>query len=153
LASLDLLSNQCQQIRPSIRPWESIDSIGPEHALAVIFKEPEKQALQDIIAAADRCVMSAVNAHETATVLRLRHGRQAVEQFWQRLVENEIEVYPFDEAQVHAAADAFDRYGKGIHPKARLNLSDCAAYALARTLNAPLLFKGDDFAETDIPRA
>jgi ribonuclease VapC len=43
--------------------------------LAVIFKEPEKQTFQDVIAAAGRCVMSAVNAHETATVLRLRHGR------------------------------------------------------------------------------
>jgi ribonuclease VapC len=48
------------------------------------------------------------------------------------------------------ALSAFDRYGKGIHPKARLNLADCAAYALANTMNCPLLFKGDDFAETDI---
>jgi ribonuclease VapC len=69
------------------------------------------------------------------------------------LAENEIEVYPFDGAQVRAAADAFDRYGKGIDPKAGLNLSDCAGYALARTLNAPLLFKGDDFVATDISRA
>ena len=46
--------------------------------LAVLFKEPEKQDFQNIIAAADRCVMSAVNAHETASVLRIRHGRAAV---------------------------------------------------------------------------
>jgi ribonuclease VapC len=56
----------------------------------------------------------------------------------------------FDEAQVRAAAVAFDLYGKGINPKARLNLSDCAAYALAKTMNAPLLFKGDDFRQTDL---
>ena len=49
-----------------------------------------------------------------------------------------------------AAAVAFDRYGKGIDPTARLNLADCAAYALAATMNAPLLFKGDDFAATDV---
>ena len=46
--------------------------------------------------------------------------------------------------------NAFDRYGKGVHSKARLNISDCAAYALAKTMNAPLLFKGNDFPETDV---
>lgn len=120
--------------------------------LAVLLKEPEKQICEDIIAAADRCVISAVNAHETATVLRVRHGRDIVERFWDLLSDNEIEIYPFDEPQVRAAAIAFDRYGKGIHSRARLNLSDCAAYALAKTLEAPLLFKGDDFSETDVQR-
>jgi ribonuclease VapC len=52
--------------------------------------------------------------------------------------------------QVRAAAAAFDRYGKGIHPNAGLNLADCAAYPLARTMNCPLLFKGDDFTEIDV---
>jgi ribonuclease VapC len=47
------------------------------------------------------------------------------------------------------AAAAFDRYGKGINSRPKLHLSDCAAYALARTMSAPLLFKGDDFAHTD----
>ncbi len=56
---------------------------------------------------------------------------------------------PFDEAQVHAASAAFDLYGKGVHPAA-LNLSDCAAYALAKAMNAPLLFKGEDFTQTDL---
>jgi len=51
---------------------------------------------------------------------------------------------------VRAADAAFDRYGKGIHFKARLNLADCAAYALAMTMNASLPFKGDDFAATDV---
>jgi ribonuclease VapC len=45
------------------------------------------------------------------------------------------------------------RYGKGIHPTARLNLCDCVAYALAKNLNAPLLFKGLDFQATDITAA
>ena len=121
--------------------------------LAILLQEPEKQAFQDIVASAERCVISAVNAHEMATVLRIRHGRVAVERLWQLFADNEIEILPFDEAQVRAAVVAFDRYGKGIHSKARLNLSDCAAYALAKTLNAPLLFKGDDFAETDVQRA
>ena len=120
-----------------------IDSSG---LIAILFKEPEHQGFEMIINGGERCVMSAVNAHETATVLRLRHGAAAVERFWQFLVDVEIEIVPFDEAQVRIAAIAFDRYGKGINPKARLNLSDCAAYALAKAMNAPLLFKGGDFA-------
>ncbi len=69
---------------------------------------------------------------------------------WEMLKDNEIEIIPFDERQVHAAAEAFDRCGKGLHSKARLNLADCAAYALAKTMNAPLLFKGDNFTQTDV---
>jgi ribonuclease VapC len=118
--------------------------------IAVLFDEPEKQAFQDIIDGDERCVLSAVNAHETACVLRGRHGGAAVARFWQWLIDNQIEIVPFDETQVRAAAVAFDRYGKGIDPKARLNLADCAAYALAITMNCPLLFKGDDFTETDV---
>ena len=57
-----------------------------------------------------------------------------------------------DRAQAGRALDAFTRFGKGRHP-ARLNLGDCFAYALAATLNEPLLFKGDDFARTDIAPA
>jgi ribonuclease VapC len=118
--------------------------------IAIFFDEPEKQEFASIVAEAERCLMSAVNAHETATVLLLRHGRAAVERFWQFLTDTEIEIVPFDDAQVRVAAVAFDRYGKGINSKARLNLSDCAAYALAKIMNAPLLFKGDDFTNTDL---
>lgn len=51
-----------------------------------------------------------------------------------------------------AALDAYLRFGKGRHP-AKLNLADCFAYALAKTLDAPLLYKGDDFTQTDIRSA
>lgn len=51
-----------------------------------------------------------------------------------------------------AAFAAFLKFGKGRHP-ARLNLGDCFAYALAKSLDAPLLYKGDDFAKTDIRSA
>jgi ribonuclease VapC len=118
--------------------------------VAILFDEPERQAFEDIIAGAERCVISAVSAHETATVVRLRHGVPAVQRSWQLLADSEIDIIPFDELQVRAAAVAFDRYGKGINPRARLNLSDCATYALAKTLNAALLFKGGDFTQTDL---
>jgi len=121
--------------------------------LAILLKETEKQAFEDVIADADRCVLSAVNAHETAAVLRLRHGPVGAEKLWTFIADSDIEVVPFDEAQAREAAMAFDRYGKGIDPKARFNLCDCAAYALAKSMKAPLLFKGEDFAQTDLSSA
>ena len=118
--------------------------------VAVLFEEQEGQAFEDIIAGPEVCVMSAVNVHETATVVRLRHGAAAVETMWRFIRDADIEIIPFDEPQVHAAVAAYGRYGKGIDPKARLNLADCAAYALAKVLDAPLLFKGNDFTHTDM---
>jgi ribonuclease VapC len=118
--------------------------------LAILLKEPEKAAFEKVIAGATRRVVSAVNAHETATVLRIRVGPAAVERFWYLPAKSDIKVVPFDDAQVREASIAFNRYGKGIHSKARLNLCDCAAYALAKRMNAPLLFKGNDFTHTDL---
>jgi ribonuclease VapC len=121
--------------------------------IAIFFDEPERLAFETVIAGGEPCAISAVNAHETASVLRIRHGAAAVDRLWLFLEASEIEIVPFDETQVRAAAEAFDRYGKGIDPKARLNLADCAAYALASVRNAPLLFKGDDFTHTDLRSA
>jgi ribonuclease VapC len=118
--------------------------------LAIAFAEPEKEAFEEIIAGPERCLMSAVNAYETATVLRLRWGPGGLASFRKMAENNGIEIVPFDEAQARAAAEAYGRYGKGIHSKARLNLADCAAYALAKAVDAPLLFKGGDFAQTDL---
>ena len=117
---------------------------------AVFFNEPEKSAFQATLDGDERCIVSAVNAFETACVLRGKLGQAAVVKFWQWLTDNRIEIVPFDAVQAYEAATAFDRYGKGLHPRARLNLADCAAYALAKTMKAPLLFKGDDFAATDV---
>jgi ribonuclease VapC len=121
--------------------------------LAIHFEEPEGQSFQDIITGSERCIISAVNVHETASVLRLRRGLVAVAGLWEMLRDNEIEIVAFDEVQARAAIEAFDRYGKGINSKARLNISDCAAYALAKTMNCPLLFKGNDFTQTDVQPA
>ena len=60
------------------------------------------------------------------------------------------EIIPHDIHLAALALEAFRRYGKGIDPKARLNLADCAAYALAKSMNVPLLFKGADFTATDL---
>lgn len=64
-----------------------------------------------------------------------------------------IEIVPCDAPLAKIALKAFERYGKGNHSKARLSLGDCAAYALAKSKNVPLLYKGTDFASTDIASA
>jgi ribonuclease VapC len=68
------------------------------------------------------------------------------------LAGEQIAVIPFDEALSGLAFEAYGRYGKGRHP-ARLNMGDCAAYALAKSRGWPLLYKGEDFVLTDIERA
>ncbi|WP_375415455.1 type II toxin-antitoxin system VapC family toxin [uncultured Bradyrhizobium sp.] len=117
---------------------------------AVFFNEPEKSAFQAILDGDERCIISAVNAFETACVLRGKLGQAAVVEYWQWLADNRIEIVAFDAVLAREAAAAFERYGKGLHSKANLNLADCAAYALAKAMNVPLLFKGNDFAATDI---
>jgi len=69
------------------------------------------------------------------------------------LRESSIEVVPISEDIAHAAVLAFERYGKGRKSRAGLNFGDCLSYASAKAHGARLLFKGDDFAHTDIARA
>jgi ribonuclease VapC len=119
--------------------------------VAILEHEIDAAVYARAIERADRLLISAVNVHETGIVLRIRRGRAALDQLWRFLLsENDFEVAAFDEIQARLATSAFERYGKGIHSKARLNLADCAAYALASSVSAPLLFKGDDFSETDV---
>ncbi len=119
--------------------------------VAILEHEIDAAVYARAIERADRLLISAVNVHETGIVLRIRRGRAALDHLWRfLLIENDFEVAAFDEIQARLATSAFERYGKGIHSKARLNLADCAAYALASSVSAPLLFKGDDFSETDV---
>jgi ribonuclease VapC len=121
-------------------------------ALLAIFEgEPDAATFATAIAEADRLLISAVNVYETGIVLRVRHGEEAPARLWRFLLEdNDFEIIPFDQRQAHEALTAFGRFGKGLNPRARLNLADCAAYALAKSMNLPLLFKGDDFTHTDV---
>ena len=118
--------------------------------VAILEREDDSALYARVIQDADNLTMSAVNAHECAVVLRRRRGPEGERILWLFLADNGVQILPFDEEQARRASEAFGRYGKGIDPKARLNLADCAAYALAKSLSAPLLFKGDDFIHTDI---
>ena len=96
--------------------------------------------------------MSVANVLEAAMVLESRGGRAAGNTLDAFLASAEITTAPVTVAQLEAVRDAWRRYGKGKHPAA-LNFGDCFAYALARTTGEPLLFKGNDFARTDIAAA
>jgi ribonuclease VapC len=118
--------------------------------IAIIQAEPECTTFVDHVRHADRALMSAVSMLEAAMVLRARRGPAGVAELVDLIQAMVIEVAPFDAAQADGALQAFAVYGKGQHPKARLNLGDCASYALAKAMGAPLLFKGNDFAATDL---
>ncbi len=64
-----------------------------------------------------------------------------------------LQIVPFDLSQARIAREAYAKYGKGSGHKAQLNFGDCFAYALAIDTDRPLLFKGNDFAQTDVKLA
>ena len=95
--------------------------------IAILEREPDAPIFAAAIRYAERLMISAVNVHECGTVMHRRHGMAAAHRLWRFIQEeNDFEIVPFDENQARAALNAFDRYGKGIDSKAKLNLSDCA---------------------------
>ncbi|MDX2289237.1 MAG: type II toxin-antitoxin system VapC family toxin [Hyphomicrobiaceae bacterium] len=121
--------------------------------VAVITHEAERLRFLEIIAGSDRCLISDLGLFETrlVTFSRYGHAGETLLEVW--LASFEPEIVAFDEKRASAAMQAFKVYGKGIHAEARLNLGDCASYALAKTHNIPLLYKGADFSATDISPA
>lgn len=121
--------------------------------IAILNAEPERIALLRVIESSDGCFLSAVTLLETRMVVRARFGRAGLSNLASLLAEIAPEVVPFDIEQADAAFAAFERYGKGMGTVAKLNMGDCASYALAKTLSLPLLYKGDDFRATDVTSA
>jgi ribonuclease VapC len=120
--------------------------------VAILSNEPEREHFIRLIETAPIRRLSAANRVEATLVIEGRKrdaGRADLDLF---LHEAEVEIVPVTLEQAELACQAFRRYGKGRHP-ASLNLGDVFAYALARTTGEPLLFKGDDFARTDIASA
>lgn len=121
--------------------------------LAILEHEPDRHQMIQAIAGADRRLLNAVNYQETLQVAFARRGAGGIADFEELVEIAGIEIHPHTAELARAALAAFQRYGKGISPVARLNFCDCAAYALARALDVPLLVKGQDFAQTDIKAA
>jgi ribonuclease VapC len=118
---------------------------------AILLREPEEVAFAESIAAARRPMLSAANFVEFGILAgsRRAYPRPAVESLVARWG---LEIVPVSLEQARLAVEAFARYGKGKHP-AGLNHGDCFAYALAKERGEPLLFKGQDFARTDVTPA
>jgi ribonuclease VapC len=97
--------------------------------------------------------MSAANHLEAAVVIDSARDPVASRRFDQFIAEAGIQVDPVTLSQARIARDAYRDYGKGSGHKSSLNFGDCFGYALAKETNEPLLFKGDDFSNTDIASA
>ena len=117
--------------------------------MAILRKEPEKDAFLRLVIGSAVRKMSAVSALEAGMVSLARRGTAGRSDMERFILDARIDVVPFDSAQARIGTDAFRRFGKGRHP-ARLNFGDCAAYALSKVSGEPLLFKGGDFAQTDV---
>jgi ribonuclease VapC len=117
--------------------------------LAILQSEPERADFARLIAGSGVRLVSPINLFEVHAISRSRHKEEGVRRALEFVTESGMKVVPVDVAQLSAARDAFDRFGKGRHP-AGLNLADCFAYALSKTSGEPLLFKGADFAKTDV---
>ncbi len=117
--------------------------------LAFLLGEPDGDLYLEALASPERKLMSSLNHLEAAIVMEARKGPKGAAALSSLLVNAAIEILPFDASQSEIALAAWRSFGKGNHPAA-LNLGDCAAYALAATLNESLLCKGQDFPKTDI---
>jgi ribonuclease VapC len=117
--------------------------------LAILQDEPERRAFNEAIESAESRCLSTATWVETSIVLESRYGAEGLRDLDLLISKASIDLVPVDIEQAHIARLAFSRFGKGRHP-AGLNYGDCFAYALATARGEPLLYKGADFALTDV---
>lgn len=115
--------------------------------IATLASESEAGRFAKIIAFDGNVLISAANFVECALVASARSQVRAALEPW--MEANNVSIMAVDETLARSAIQAFERFGRGRHA-AGLNFGDCFSYALAKSLDAPLLFKGDDFAKTDV---
>ncbi|MPZ31284.1 MAG: PIN domain-containing protein [Rhodospirillales bacterium] len=120
--------------------------------IAIYLDEPEKAAFALMIVSADGPCIGAPNFLEASMIAETRNGEAGCRELDRIAANLGLRIASFDATHIQAAREAFRRYGKGRH-RAGLNFGDCCAYALAKALEMPLLFKGNDFALTDLKRA
>jgi ribonuclease VapC len=119
--------------------------------VAILLNEPEIDELSRLIERDPVRLLSAASFLETSMVVESRFGESGGQGLDDLIQTAGIDVVPVDARQAEVARSAFRRFGKGRHPAA-LNFGDCFSYALSQVSGEPLLFKGNDFAKTDIQR-
>jgi ribonuclease VapC len=118
--------------------------------VAIAFAEPEREVFLSLILQPERILISTPTLLETRMVVHGRRGERAVVLLDDLLRLPMFESIPPGEAESSAAYAAFVAYGKGSGHPAGLNFGDVFSYALAKVRGLPLLYKGEDFAQTDI---
>lgn len=130
-------------------------AIDTSAVIAIALGEPDGPDLAKKIEDDGEAVLSAASYVEISVVLEGRFGamgRLMLEAAERKLRDAGVAVVAVDQSMAELAREGFRRFGKGRHP-AGLNFGDCFAYALAKALDAPLLYKGADFGKTDVKRA
>ncbi len=117
--------------------------------VAILEQEPEAERIARTLAATSERMLSAANLLEVGIVMQVRRGDDGARDLDLLLAKLKVEIIPFTARQTEIARKAFRHYGRGRHA-AGLNFGDCFAYASAKDQSAALLFKGDDFAQTDV---
>ncbi|MGD0013447.1 MAG: type II toxin-antitoxin system VapC family toxin [Bryobacteraceae bacterium] len=120
--------------------------------VAILLDEPERRRFNQAIESSARRLISAATVLEAAMVLEGRFGAPGGRLLDRFLLRARFESIPVDAEQAGIARRAFRKYGKGRH-RAGLNYGDCFSYALAKAAGEPLLYKGSDFAQTDVEPA
>ena len=120
--------------------------------LAVLLDEADADHYEYAIGVAEVCRMSVASYLEAVMVIEGRLGEAGGREIDNYLEEAGVELVSVTPEQAQTARMAWRRYGKGNQP-AGLNFGDCFAYALAEVSEEPLLFKGEDFALTDVEQA
>jgi ribonuclease VapC len=119
--------------------------------IAILLQEPEAESFTKRLIETDDIYISAVSIVESSMVIEYKKGEQGAVQYDELLKSIKPSVISFDNEQATLARTAWRQYGKGRHP-AKLNFGDCCSYAAAKYLDRPLLFKGNDFSQTDIQK-
>lgn len=117
--------------------------------MAILLDEPDADQCIGVLEAQEELLMSAGTLAEALIVAARRNIGEELASLIERLG---FEIVAVSTASARRVADAYGRWGKGVHPAA-LNFGDCFAYELAREYQCPLLYVGDDFAKTDVTRA
>ena len=121
--------------------------------VAILSDEPERNDFNKLIESEEYTYISAASLLEARIVLFSRFGDEGIAAVDSFLLKSSINVVEVSPRMADIAFEAYRRFGKGIGHGASLNYGDCFSYALAKYLNTPLLFKGNDFSKTDISSA
>lgn len=121
--------------------------------VALLLKEPTSASLSKALSRAKRRLIAAPSLVESSAVMLARKGPQGDIALSALLRSLAIEVVPMSDEAGELACSAYARYGKGVGNPGVLNFGDCLAYGVAKSLDEPLLFTGDDFSKTDIAPA